>query len=71
MSDKRIIVLMHEDLVPPEAVERPKILATAEWKTEYDVVTELRKLGHEVRTVGVARDLTPIRDAIEIGRAHV
>ena len=64
MSDKRIIVLMHEDLVPPEAVERPEILATAEWKTEYDVVTELRKLGHEARTVGVARDLTPIRDAI-------
>ena len=71
MSDKRIIVLMHEDLVPPEAVERPKILATAEWKTEYDVVTELRKLGHEARTVGVARDLTPIRDAIVDWKPHL
>jgi D-alanine-D-alanine ligase len=71
MSDKRIIVLMHEDLVPPDPVERPETIATADWKTEYDVVTQLRKLGHEVRPLGVARDLTPIRDAIVDWKPHL
>jgi D-alanine-D-alanine ligase len=71
MNGKRIIVLMHEDLVPPETVDRSENLAAAEWKTEYDVVTELRKLGHEVRPLGVYRDLTPIRDAIVDWKPHV
>ena len=71
MSGKRIVVLMHEDLVPPDAVERPETVETAEWKTEYDVVTVLRKLGHEVRPLGVARDLTPIRDAIVDWKPHI
>src|SRR5262245_29378850 len=70
MSGKRIIVLTHEELVPPEAVDRETV-ETAEWKTEYDVMTELRKLGHEVRAVGVARDLTPIRDAIVDWKPHL
>src|SRR3990172_7461908 len=42
----RILVLMHEDLIPPDDPGDAD-LAAAAWKTEYDVVTALRGMGHE------------------------
>ena len=66
MSRKlRIVVLMHPSLVPPENIEELSELHAYELKTEYDVVTTLRELGHEVRPLGVADELTPIRSVIE------
>ena len=64
MKRQRVLVLMHEDLVPPEQLAGcdPK---TAEWRTEYDVVTTLRKLGHDVRPLGVKNDLGMIHNAID------
>src|SRR5512135_3797586 len=56
MRRLRILVLMHKDLVPPEPLNGHDPLR-AEWKTEYDVVTTLRKLGHEVKPLGVKSDL--------------
>jgi len=70
MSNKRIVVLMHEGLIPPEKLERPKERETAEWATEYDVVSTLRERGHEVRPIGVSCDLAPIRDAIVDWKPH-
>jgi D-alanine-D-alanine ligase len=61
---RRILVLMHEDLVPPDKLESAEQREDADWKTEYDVVTGLRRLKHEVRKLGVASDLGVIRDAI-------
>ena len=54
---------MHSALVPPEDVSGVD-LAAAEWKTEFEVVKNLRDLGHEVLPLGIAGDLAPIRDAI-------
>lgn len=71
MSPKRVLVLMHEDLVPPDALEGPEQRTSAPWKTEYDVVSELRKLGHDVRPLGVRCDLGPIRDAIVDWKPHI
>jgi D-alanine-D-alanine ligase len=71
MSNKRVIVLMHDSLVPPDELKRPEDRDTADWKTEYDVMTELRRLGHEVRALGVSYDLTPIRNAIEDWQPHL
>ncbi len=51
MKKLRVLALMHEDLVPPEDVSDIKI-ETAEWKTEYDVVSTLRGIGHEVLSLG-------------------
>lgn len=70
MKRLRILVLMHEDLVPPEPVlsQDP---TRAEWKTEYDVVTTLRKLGHEVKPLGVKSDLGVIRSAVEEWKPHI
>lgn len=64
MKRLRILVLMHEDLVPPENVTGGDV-KTVEWRTEYDVVSTLKKLGHEVYPLGVKSDLDMIQSAIE------
>ena len=61
----RVVVLVHPSLVPPESLEGFTELEAYEWKTEYDVVTTLRELGHEVKPLGVADELGPIRAVIE------
>ena len=70
MRRLRVLVLMHQDLVPPDRVEGHDP-SSAEWKTEYDVVTTLGKLGHEVKPLGVKSDLGVIRAAIEEWRPHI
>ncbi|MGE3978492.1 MAG: D-alanine--D-alanine ligase, partial [Nitrospira sp.] len=64
MKRLRVIVLMHEDLVPPDEVNGCDV-KTAEWRTEYDVISTLKKLGHEVYPLGVKSDLGVIHSAIE------
>jgi len=70
MKRLRILVLMHEDLVPPDPLNGQDV-AGAEWKTEYDVVSTLRKLGHDVRPLGIKSDLGVLRSAIEDWKPHI
>lgn len=59
----RVLVLVHEELVPPPDIEAlPDDEANAV-KTEYDVVSTLESMGHRVRVLGVSDELTPIRRA--------
>ena len=60
----RVAALMHADLVPPESIEGISDEEMQEWKSEFDVTTTLRELGHEVLNVGVIDDLAVIRRAI-------
>jgi D-alanine-D-alanine ligase len=64
MKRLRVVVLMHKDLVPPEQVNGHD-LKTVEWRTEHDVVSTLKKLGHEVLPLGVKSELAVIHSAIE------
>jgi D-alanine-D-alanine ligase len=66
----RIVVLMHEALVPPADVSG-KDVGEPEWKTEHDVVEQLRRLGHDVLPLGVAGELAPIRDAVREFRPEI
>jgi D-alanine-D-alanine ligase len=61
---------MHEDLVPPENLTGQD-LESVQWKTEYDVVSTLRKLGHDVKPLGVKSDLGVLRAAVEDWRPHI
>jgi D-alanine-D-alanine ligase len=70
MKRLRVLVLMHEDLVPPDQLNGQD-LKTAEWRTEYDVVSTLRKLGHEVYPLGVKSDLGVIHAAIETWKPDI
>jgi D-alanine-D-alanine ligase len=67
----RILVLMHPTLVPPENRAGHSEREYMAWKTEYDVVTTLRELGHETRPLGVADELQPIRTAVEEWKPHI
>jgi D-alanine-D-alanine ligase len=62
---------MHPTLVPPASRDGHSAKEYAEWKTEYDVVTTLRGLGHEVRPLGVADELQPIRAAVDEWKPHI
>jgi D-alanine-D-alanine ligase len=64
MKPLRVLALMHEELVPPPDATAEASL-TADWKTEYDVLTYLRRLDHEVQPLAVGDDLRVIRQAIE------
>src|SRR5215470_15981028 len=67
----RIAVLMHEDLIPPETLNGVENKEKEEWRAEYDVVSTLRAMGHDVWPVGVGSDLGVIREAIEKRQPHV
>jgi D-alanine-D-alanine ligase len=67
----RVIVLVQEELMPPETLEGVKEQEKEPWRTEYDVVSTLRELGHEVWPVGVGSELGAIQQAIEKHKPHV
>ena len=60
MKRLRIMVLMHEDLVPPRSLRGLSAAEAREMRTEWDVVRTLGELGHEVMKVGVFDDLSVI-----------
>lgn len=67
----RVLVLMHQERVPPASLAGTTDKQQEEWKTEYAVVTALRKLGHEVMPLGLWDEVRPIRDAITDFKPHI
>jgi D-alanine-D-alanine ligase len=51
----------------PDGVEKEKQL----WRTEYDVITTLKSMGHDVYPVGLASDLAVIAKAREEHKPHI
>jgi D-alanine-D-alanine ligase len=66
----RILALVHESLVPPDDPGKADV-KKEEWRTEFDVVSTLRRLGHEVMPLGVGSDLAPIRQAVTDFKPHI
>ncbi len=71
MRKLRILVLMHDVLVPPPGADRLPADETWTYQMELEVTRTLRLLGHEVRELGVADELRPIRDTIAEWKPHV
>jgi D-alanine-D-alanine ligase len=71
MRKKRVLVLMHIDLVPPDDISGRSDAELLEYKTEYDVISGLRELGHEVQKLGLYDDLSPLRQAIQDFKPHI
>jgi D-alanine-D-alanine ligase len=65
MKSLRILVLVHPDLVPPEVEGVLSVREAFDIKTEYDVISTLRELGHDVHVLGVQWELRPIREAVD------
>lgn len=64
MRKQRILVVVHSSLVPPDSLEGYDDRQIDEWRTEYDVISTLKTLGHDVQTLGVLDSLTELRSAI-------
>jgi D-alanine-D-alanine ligase len=67
----RVLVILDRDLVPPDSIKGYTEEESDPWRTEYDVVSTLKAAGHEVRVLGVADELRPIREAIDEFKPHV
>ena len=71
MRKLRVLVLMHHYQVPPDDVSGHDV-ATAPWKTEYDVLKTLKDdLQHDVAPLGVRDDLGLIRQANDDFKPHI
>ena len=64
MKPRRVLVLVHESLVPPDDSSGYTDQEIDAWRTEYDVMTSLRARGHEVRMLGMGDSLAELRAAI-------
>lgn len=64
MKRLRIMVVVHQSLVPPETTDGYTDQQIDAWRTEYDVITTLRALGHDVQVLGVLDSLTELRSVI-------
>lgn len=67
----RVLALVHRHLMPPSEVPEGTDPATMPWRTEHDVLTALRALGHEVETLAVHDDLGDIRRASTEFKPHI
>lgn len=65
MKKLRVLVLMHESLIPPESLAGLSEQEIDEFRTEHDVMDILRKAGHEVRPLGLYDNLGDLRAAID------
>ncbi|HUX74062.1 MAG TPA: hypothetical protein VMV25_09265 [Steroidobacteraceae bacterium] len=64
MKALRLLVLVHSTLVPPQSLDGATEKEIEEWRTEYDVISHLRAVGHEVRPIGISDSLSELRAAI-------
>jgi D-alanine-D-alanine ligase len=67
----RVLALVHRHLIPPDTIEEGTDITSAPWRTEYDVISTLRTMGHEVQALGVHDDLGEIRRVATEFRPHI
>jgi len=67
----RVLALVHRHLIPPDTIPEGTDILSAAWRTEYDVITTLRALGHDVQTLGVHDDLGELRRAATEWKPHI
>lgn len=71
MRKLRILLLVHEDTVPPKSIDGLSEEEIKPFKAEFDVARSLESLGHQVHVLGVTDTLASVREAIEEFKPHV
>ena len=71
MKKQKILVAVHESLIPPDSLAGYDQRQIDEWRTEYDVVAHLKRAGHEVRCIGLLDSLTELRTTIQEWAPHI
>jgi D-alanine-D-alanine ligase len=64
MKPMKVLVLMHESLVPPASLKGYSDKEIDEFRTEADVMACLEKSGHTVRALGLGDNLAELRSTI-------
>ena len=64
MKPLKVLVLMHESLVPPPSLRGYKEKEIDEFRSELDVMNCLEKSGHEVRALGLSDNIAELRSVI-------
>jgi len=67
----RVLALVHRHLIPPATVEEGADITAQPWRTEYDVISTLTAMGHDVRALGVHDDLGEIRRLADEWKPHI
>src|SRR3954447_6108850 len=67
----RVVALVHRHMIPPATIEEGTDITAAPWRTEYDVVSTLTTMGHEVQVLGVHDDLGEIRRLVTEWKPHI
>src|SRR6266581_3938016 len=64
MNPLRILMLIEEGLNPPDSIEGLNEEQIAPFKTELDVWSALKKMGHDVQKLELHNELGAVRDAV-------
>jgi D-alanine-D-alanine ligase len=67
----RILALVHRHLIPPATVEEGTDITAEPWRTEYDVISTLTSMDHEVQTLAVHDDLGEVRRLATEWKPHI
>ncbi len=68
---QRILVLMHDTLIPPDDAASVSQAVLDECRTEFDVVQQLKALQHEVRCLGLGDNLQELINTVQAFKPHV
>jgi D-alanine-D-alanine ligase len=71
VTKMRVLALVHRHLIPPTTIEEGTDITSVPWRTEYDVITTLTAMGHEVQALGVHDDLGEIRRLATEWKPHI
>jgi len=71
LKPQRVLVLVHESLVPPDNIAGLTMQQIDEFRTEFDVVQQLKQSGCEVRVLGLGDNLGELRSAISDWQPHI
>ena len=70
MRRRRILLMTHEELVPPDSLEGLTEKQIDEFRTEHNVYSTLFNLGHKVRVIGIGDRLSELRETIREWKPH-
>ena len=71
MKKLKILLMVHETLVPPPDLNGHTEKEIDVWRTEYNVMSTLANLGHDVRVIGIGDRLTELRESVQEWKPHV
>jgi D-alanine-D-alanine ligase len=71
MRKQRVLVIVHESLVPPADISALSEEEIDRFRMEYDVASTLERLGHEVRVLGILDRLTELRETALEWKPHI